>query len=120
MKKKVNIGGNKIDMKASAKNLLIYRDYFGEDMLRPQWDFIDNAKAGAIEKMNGLDIIKIAWTLAKTADDSIPNLDEWLDGFNDFPIVEAVNELTELILSNLTSITPIKNEKATEKGEKRS
>lgn len=120
MEKTVNIGGKKIKLKANARNLLVYRDAFSEDMLRPQWNFIDNARAGALDKMDGLELAKITWTLAKTADSSVEDFDNWLDSFDSFPVIDVVNALTDVVLSNLTSITPIKNEKATGKGEKKS
>ena len=39
----------------------------------------------------------IIWALAKTADDTIPPPQEWLDTFDTFPIFQIFGEVKELL-----------------------
>lgn len=49
-----------------------------------------------------LDLLyNILWTLAKTADDSIPSPMEWLDSFDVFPVLEVYGEVKDILANNL-------------------
>ena len=42
----------------------------------------------------------IAWIMAKTAEPKIPEPIEWLEQFEEFPIVEIIPELQDLMLAS--------------------
>lgn len=43
----------------------------------------------------------IIWTMAKTADRSIPDPLEWLDGFDTFPINEIMGDVSEVLMETM-------------------
>ena len=54
-----------------------------------------------LEKFKLETIYDILWTLAKTADPSIPPPVDWLDGFERFPVLQIFAEVQDLIMANL-------------------
>lgn len=84
-----------------------YNMQFGSDF------FIDLMKLEALEKLSqnptyeelkglNMDVIyNITWALAKTADPTIPEPLEWLDQFEQFPLMEIVPDINELIRHSL-------------------
>ena len=43
----------------------------------------------------------VIWTMAKSADKSIPDPMEWLDGFETFPLQEIMTEVQELLENSM-------------------
>ena len=43
----------------------------------------------------------IAWIMAKTAEPTIPEPMEWLEGFEEFPMIEIFPELQDLMITSL-------------------
>ena len=43
----------------------------------------------------------IIWVLAKTADKKVPDPITWLDKFDEFPLLEILPELQDLILASI-------------------
>lgn len=43
----------------------------------------------------------VIWTMAKTADRSIPDPLEWLDGFDTFPIEEIMGDVSEVLMETM-------------------
>lgn len=126
MEKIIEIDGRKIKFKATAGLPVRYRNAFGTEYLN------DLQKAGLIakklqevavkskenstesiteEEINALSDIdisvfyRIAWTMAKTADNNIPPLLDWLDTFDNFPIAIILGELSELMNTNNKTLT---------------
>jgi len=113
MEKILTIDGRQVRFKSTGAFLLRYKAQFGrdalQDILRLQ-SAIDNK--GRIKNIDTLDLevfYNLVWTLAKTADPSIPPPLEWLDTFGEFPLVEIVPEVIDLIFSSLgTTVEPKK------------
>ncbi len=113
MEKILTIDGRQVKFKSTGAFLLRYKAQFGrdalQDILRIQ-SAIDNK--GRIKNIDTLDLevfYNLIWTLAKTADPSIPPPLEWLDTFGEFPLVEIVPEVIDLIFSSLgTTVEPKK------------
>jgi hypothetical protein len=113
MEKTIIIDGKEVRFKSTAATPLRYKAQFGKDF------FADVVKIGALEKLMKLDpenikredlegidfdmFYNIAWTMAKTADPSIPDPIAWLDQFDVFPMLDIIPELQDLILSNIQS-----------------
>ena len=113
MEKILIIDGRQVRFKSTGAFLLRYKAQFGrdaiQDILRIQ-SAIDNK--GRIKSIDTLDLevfYNLIWTLAKTADPSIPPPLEWLDTFGEFPLAEIVPEVIDLIFSCLgTTVEPKK------------
>lgn len=113
MEKILTIDGRQVKFKSTGAFLLRYKAQFGrdalQDILRIQ-SAIDNK--GRIKNIDTLDLevfYNLIWTLAKTADPSIPPPLEWLDTFGEFPLAEIVPEVIDLIFSSLgTTVEPKK------------
>lgn len=99
--KTIEIDGQDVPFRASAAIPRIYRVKFGRDIYR------DLAKLEKVVKENdqeasGLDTLSlelfenIAYIMAKHADPSIPDIDEWLDGFDVFSIYQILPQIIKL------------------------
>ena len=122
MEKVIKIDGKDIKLKSNAMNALIYRSEFGEDIFKSTGSFLqcsDNNGHVDINKLDSLAIIKLTWKMAKAADKNVPSFETWLDTFDEFPIIDVFNEIYEMIFSNLTSTTKIKNAGAAEKPQRK-
>lgn len=113
MEKNIIIDGKEVRFKATAAMPLRYKAQFGKDF------FVEILKMGAIEKLGNLEpgkvkredlegldftvFYNIAWTMAKAADQSIPDPISWLDQFDEFPMIDVIPELQDMILSNIQS-----------------
>lgn len=107
MEKILTIDGRQVKFKSTGAFLLRYKAQFGrdalQDILRIQ-SAIDNK--GRIKNIDTLDLevfYNLIWTLAKTADPSIPPPLEWLDEFSEFPLMDIIPEIVDMIFSCLTS-----------------
>jgi hypothetical protein len=107
MEKTIEIDGKKIKFKSTAATPLRFKRQFGKDFfaeickLEPMQKSLQSKKLTSAEKLAKVDFelfYNIAWVLAKTADDKIPEPLTWLDGFDVFPIGEIFPELNELIV----------------------
>lgn len=116
MEKTLTIDGKKVTFKSTAGTLRRYRNQFGRDF------FADIVKMMPLMQLyeSGIDTNKldysilkqldfsvfenIMWALAKTADKSIPDPDEWFDSFDEFPIMEILPEIQDLITSSIQTV----------------
>lgn len=107
MEKILTIDGRQVRFKSTGAFLLRYKAQFGRDAIR---DILRLQSAidgkGQIKNIDTLDLevfYNLIWTLAKTADPSIPPPLEWLDEFSVFPLNEILPELAELIFSSFSA-----------------
>lgn len=107
MEKILTIDGRQVKFKSTGAFLLRYKAQFGrdaiQDILRLQ-SAIDNK--GQIKNIDTLDLevfYNLIWTLAKTADPSIPPPLEWLDEFSAFPLMDIIPEVMDMIFSCMQS-----------------
>lgn len=112
MEKTIIIDGKEVRFKSTAATPLRYKAQFGKDF------FAEILKMGALEKLGklnpekinakdleGLDFevfYNIAWVMAKTADPKIPDPITWLDQFDEFPMVEVIPALQDMILATIS------------------
>lgn len=107
MEKILTIDNKQVPFKSSGAFLLRYKAQTGRDAMADiakLEGIVD--KKGNVKDLGQLDLevfYDMIWTLAKTADRSIPPPFEWLDSFREFPIIDILPELMELILSNFTT-----------------
>lgn len=102
----INIDGKQINFKSTAGTLMRYRNNFGRDLIK---DIValdkkfkkvkdGNAQFEIIE----LDMFeKIAWAMAKTANNNIADIEHWLDEFDSFSIMKILPQIMDLLIGNL-------------------
>lgn len=125
MEKIITIGNKEIKLKSTAGTMMRYRNYFNRDFLKDlialQDKLKERAESGKQFEAVDLDIFeKIAWCMAKTSDDSIPTIENWLDQFETFDIMQVLPQIMELLVSNMAQVNDNsevkkKEEVATEK-----
>lgn len=129
MEKIIKIGEKDVRLKANAMQAIIYRREFGRDIMEVQGSIMkmlkfDKSGNGAfnfdgIGNLDSVGIVQVIWTMAKAADASTPPLEQWLEQFDAFPIMDVFMEAYELILANFISTTKIKNRKAAESSQRK-
>lgn len=109
MFKVVTIEGKQIPMKATGRTARLYARYFNKDFIS---SFLQLKKLADGETADTAVFEEIAWTLAKTANESIPEIDEWLDQF-DSPLSifkKAKDVLSVIDKSFGTTVNPKKKD----------
>ncbi len=95
MEKTVKIDGKEIKLRSDAAIGLLYEASFGVGY---EQDF-----KKAEETSSTLFFYRMLWALAKTADESIPELNKWLKGFETIEFDELAEEVTTLFVSSIMS-----------------
>ena len=138
---KVEISGKEVVFNSNALFLLKYKQIFGEDVLKILFPifkaFVPVAKALEIVDVDNLtvqdlgvilpellenaddieilDLYKILYAMALSADKNIGDFETWLGSFDEFPIFDIVAEVfPELLQSLSSSIKSKKNMKIQE------
>lgn len=118
MEKVLNIGGKQIKLKSTAGTMMRYRNNFNRDFVKDlialQEKLIAKKEQGKELEALDLDMFeKIAWCMAKTADDNIPDIEHWLDDFETFDIMQVLPEIMTLLVANMEQINKKKLEATT-------
>jgi len=108
MEKTIKIDGRDVTFKSTGALPKRYKMQFQRDFFT---DLINmegavkkkNASVDDIRKINFDVFYDIAWTLAKTADPTIPEPLAWLDSFETFPIIEILPELQDMLAASIAS-----------------
>ena len=109
MEKIISIGGKDIKLKSTAGTMMRYRNNFNRDFIKDLIKLqqsLTNKLDNDVE-FNALDLDmfeKIAWCMAKTADDNIPDIEHWLDEFDTFDIMQVLPQIMELLTANMAQI----------------
>lgn len=116
MEKIIEFSGKKILFRATMRTLLIYKRQTGREYLSDAAELRKIIRTGDDGKplldANGKPIIDlgalntealcgVAWAMAKTADSSVPPMDDWLDQFEEFPMLEILTDLFPLMSATL-------------------
>lgn len=106
MEKVISIDGKNVRFKSTAGTLMRYRNNFGRDLIKDivaldkKFKTVKNGQAQF--EMIELDMFeKIAWAMAKTADERIGDIEHWLDDFDSFSIMKVLPQIMELLIGNL-------------------
>lgn len=113
MEKVLVIGGKEVKMKSTAGTMMRYRNNFNrdfiKDLLKLQKKLTEKIEDGTQFEAIDLDIFeKIAWCMAKTSDNNIPDIEHWLDEFESFDIMQVLPEIMELLVSNMEQVNESK------------
>lgn len=129
MEKTINISGRPVTFKATGGIMYRYKNQFNREYLADVIElqkFADSKQQKKVKQPDGkiifvddYDFTKLslelgynmAWTMAKTADPSIPDPQTWLDSFDTFPIAEIIPQIQELlgVSSQTNGAIPSKN-----------
>jgi hypothetical protein len=103
MIKTVKVGNTDITLKASAATPRLYRSLFNKDIFVDYAKLINNDGNFGAEQLEIFE--RLAYTMAKQADDTIPNSDiEWLDSIDGvLSIYNVFPDLLALWNGNLES-----------------
>ena len=111
MEKIIKIGDNEIKLKATAMNLLIYQEEFGEDMFNAKGLILDAFTNNEItfKDIPSLLMLKILWTMARTADPKFPSFKVWMESLDEVPMIDIYRENIDMFMSNMMTRSDIKN-----------
>lgn len=95
--KTVKIGAVEVPMKTSAYTPILYSNLFNGNIFAEMNDIITSAgKTGSVPFEKVTILYKLAYCMAKQADDTLPPIEEWLDQFDIYDIPEIAGELISL------------------------
>jgi len=110
LEKTIEIDGKQIRFKSSGATAIRYKmqfrkDYFAEILrLNTLGKLnIENMDPDALDKLDFEVFYNIAWTLAKTADSTIPDPFTWLDEFEQFPIFDFIEVIQDMLIATIQS-----------------
>lgn len=126
MIKTINIDGKEVKFSTNAYFANIFKNQFGYDILTVIMPLVSEALKGLDElyirqeteaimpstigellenvySLEMVDINNFIWSLAKMADPSIDEPIKWYSQFNEFPVIDILKELLEIIVPSLIS-----------------
>lgn len=101
MQKTINISDIDVDMKCTARTPKIYRDIFHRDMFK---DIQKLAQTQDVEILSD-----VCYAMAKHANSDILEYDEWLDQFGMMDMLDVIDEVTGLWMTNNSMLNVEKN-----------
>ena len=118
VEKTITISGKEVKFKINGSLPLRYRvqfqkDYFADILaIVPVMGMINDNKTTQENVLANLDttpIYNVIYLMAKTADNSIGDMVEWVGSFDDFPLFDIFMELEDLLLANMqTQVNKLK------------
>lgn len=109
MEKTIEISGQQVNFKTSGAipkryKMQFQRDFFKDLLGMGALSSVDGkVDVNDIQNINFEVFYDIAWTMAKTADNKIPDPMTWLDGFDEFPIIEILPELQDMLAATIST-----------------
>lgn len=126
MIKTINIDGKEVKFSTNAYFANIFKNQFGYDILTVIMPLVSEALKGlddlytkanqeaivpstigeVLENIYSLEMVDVnnfIWSLAKMADPGIEEPIKWYSQFNEFPVIDILKELWEIILPSLIS-----------------
>lgn len=126
MIKTINIDGKEVKFSTNAYFANIFKNQFGYDILTVIMPLVSEALKGlddlytkanqeaivpstigeVLENIYSLEMVDInnfIWSLAKMADPEIDEPIKWYSQFNEFPVIDILKELLEIIVPSLIS-----------------
>lgn len=106
MIKTITIKKQKFTLAATGGMICIYKQQFG----REYYEDLEKIATDAKEAL--LSGYRLIWAMARAADNSIPDPDEWLRGFKEFPLLELVSEAVSLLTAAFSQVKKDEDESA--------
>ena len=103
MKRTIIIDGKEVTFKATARTPLLYKQYIQNDL------FTDLNRAQGDQSVMAEVFSNLAYVMAKQADPTIGDIEEWFDQFEMFSLFSALPQLSEMWQVEMsTSVEPKK------------
>lgn len=106
MEKIINIDCKNVKFKTNGALLFLYKAQFRRDAMKDimaiRSAIGDDGEVDA-EKLDFEVFFNLAWTMAKIADKNIDPPMEWLSSFDEFPILDILPDIFELLESALST-----------------
>jgi len=106
MKKTIEIQGQTIELETNGLVPILYKREFKSNFFAD----LQDVQNGEMEIL-----YRLAWLFARTANKTLPSFDEWLSGFEVFPIADVAETITTMatacIVTTNPNATKSKNEK---------
>lgn len=139
MEKVITIDGRQVNFKSTGAFLLRYKEQFHRDAIKDIYrmqnaieeveEIVVNEQGeeekitkSEVKNIDALDLdvfFNLIWTLAKTADKKIPPPMEWLDTFGEFPLMDIIPEVIDLVYSSISSSADSKKKQETQKKQRK-
>lgn len=103
MEKTIKIAGKEVKLKATASFGLKYKAQFGRDIMGDLMMVGTSSATGDYSNFDSEAVYQLTWCMAKNADDDIPELAEWLDSFDYFPIIDVYSDIEDLLMATITT-----------------
>ena len=109
MERTIYINGTPVPMKATGSTLRRYRALFNRDLFtdfnKVKKAYDENAEvSGEI-----VDIIQnMAYVMAKQKDSTLPDVEEWLDSFDSFPVGDIAADVANLWAASMETTSKAK------------
>lgn len=111
MEKTIRIDGKEVRLRATAALPIRYRAQFGRDLFSDLFKLEPVAKNNDFGKLDTTIFYDLLWLMARNADSSIPDLEEWLDQFDSFPVdvvFTACMEMMSALMATKKKFPPAK------------
>lgn len=110
MEKIIEIDDKQVRFKSTAATPLRFKAQFGKDYFAELLKLNslskfkqEEANYESLENVDFEVFYNIIWSLAKTADKSIPEPLMWLDGFDEFPLFEIIPQIQDMITASIST-----------------
>ncbi|MDA2546925.1 hypothetical protein PDQ03_12090 [Bacillus cereus] len=110
MEKTITVDGQDIRLKSTGGTPVRFKAQFGKDYfaqllkLAPLGEIdMENLDPSKLDSVDFEVFYNLVWTMAKTADPKIPEPMVWLDSFDEFPIIEILEDIQDMIASTIQS-----------------
>ena len=105
MEKLIKIGSKEVALKTTGATLLRYKMQFGKDLLTELIKLDGAYQNGELqaEKLDFEMFFNIIWVMAKTATPDIKPPLEWLDEFEELPLLDVLPQVMELLTNLMRS-----------------
>lgn len=119
MLKTIKIDGKAVDFNITASFPLRFENQFNYHILQALLPTVaeiiegmqstKNKKEQIVAVLNNLmslkltDIQKLVWVFAKAANKDIPEIVDWYDSFEEFPMIDVLTELAPCVIDSLIS-----------------
>lgn len=110
MEKTIIIDNKEVRLKSTGATPIRYKaqfgkDYFAEIMKLSSLGKLDleNLEANDLSALDMEVFYNFIYVLAKTADHTLPDPISWLDSFDEFPILEVIPEIQDILMSSMQS-----------------
>lgn len=109
----INIGNKEVKVKTSGYTPILYAELFNGNIFGEMQEILEAAQStGKIPFEKVTILYRLAYCMAKEADESIPPLKEWLGQFEVYDIPEMATDLIKLWSADGTQQSKPKNETA--------